>query len=422
MIGKKPKIRIGLVIPLIFISFSIIGYFVQSQAFYFETSPIIIDKANNNAGIYDSQFKFPLDLPEFLDFEPMLRMKQTSEINESFEEKLALINPISTSENLTGASIRIAIIDSGLNDTDWINSANIVNRSTVVPNTTIFDNLGHGSAVTGIIAKIAPNAELISIKVTDSSGDIKQDWVEDALQIAKSFDVNIVHASLGSPNITAISQDLIDEITAENISLVFSAGNSGPYASSIGSPAVFTESIAVGMAFNRTSIPYSSSVGPRPSGTIGPDILAPGILIPTYINSNEAVEVSGTSFAAPFVTGAIALLQEAFPMYSPAIIKAALLDTADFINTSYPIQQGSGFLNTEKALQRLKNLQSDPMLTFSPKRVSSDFRYFGQSINGLNRVYRLGLYSSINSTLDMNASGVLPIEASLADNISTIKP
>jgi hypothetical protein len=414
--------RKGLIIPLLFFSLSTIGYFVDTQMLYFEESPFSIDKAENNANSLNSLLKSSFNIPEFLEFEPILRMKKTSEINESFEEKLDLINPISSSENLTGASIRIAIIDSGLNDTNWINPSKIVNRSSVVPNTTIYDNIGHGSAITSIIAKIAPNAEIISIKVTDSSGEIKQGWVEEALQLAQTFNVSIIHASLGSPNITAISQDLINEITGKNTSLVFSAGNSGPYAGSIGSPAVFTESIAVGMAYNHTSIPYSTSVGPRPSGTIGPDILAPGILIPSYENADKEVEVSGTSFASPFVTGAIALLQEAFPMSSPAILKAALLDTAHFINTSTPIQQGNGFINVKKAFQRLQDLQTIPILTFAPKSISSTFRYFGQSINGLNRVYRLGLYSSINCTLTVNASGVLPIEANLTNEISLIKP
>ena len=87
-----------------------------------------------------------------------------------------------------------------------------------------------------------------------------------------------------------MNKSIINEIINQNISLIISAGNAGPYSSSLTTPAIFDETISVGMAFNETLIPIFSSVGPRPSGLLGPDLVAPGVNIPGYID-NDTVDI-----------------------------------------------------------------------------------------------------------------------------------
>ncbi|MFX1505909.1 MAG: S8 family serine peptidase, partial [Promethearchaeota archaeon] len=312
--------------------------------------------------------------------------------------------------NYTGKNVKIAILDSGINNIEWI--GNLTASYTTIPNSTnIQDNDGHGTFVGSIISRIAEKAELISIKVSDSSGFISAKSVEDGLKLALNNNVSIVHASLGSIHLDALNSSLIAQINSQNITTVFSAGNEGPFASSLTSPAIFAETIAVGMAYNQTHLLSSTSCGPRPSGILGPDIVAPGVNITGYDHLGTRGSRTGTSYAAAFVTGTLALLKEAFPEITPLTLKAALLETAHFMNNTSPIRQGNGFLDISKAYKLLKTINStNPLLSFAPRGLSSYFTYFGHSVNGVNRTYRLSLYSTINTTLtDINTTQSFPV-------------
>ena len=257
-------------------------------------------------------------------------------------------------------------------------------------------------------------------KISYILGFIEKNYVDKAIRHAQLWNASIIHASIGSPDIFAVNKTLIEELSSDNITLVVSAGNDGPFGMSLTSPAVFDHAIAVGMAFNQTHLPSATSAGPRPSGLLGPDILAPGVNIPTYSNTGEPVNVTGTSFAAPFVTGSLALLLQAFPSSSPSLLKTAIIASANFLNKTSPIRQGNGLLNLKLAHHMLSELNSTPILALSPKVISSDFSYFGHSINGQERSYRIGLYSSINTTfIEMNSSELEQIIAESSFNIGS---
>ncbi len=352
---------------------------------------------------------FSSAFPESTNFEQFLglnneifpKIQRIGDENETFKAILELINPQTIIEDgFTGENVTIAILDSGINDVGWI--TNLVAKFTTISNSTqVDDDNGHGTLVGSIISKIAPNANLISIKVSDSSGFAKTKWIEEGVKLALSNNVSIIHASLGTTNLEALNYSLIASLSNNNITTVFSAGNYGPYSTSLSSPAIFAETIAVGMAYNQTDIYFSSSKGPRPSGMMGPDLVAPGVEIIGYNHEGNIINESGTSFAASFVTGALALLKEAFPEASPTTLKAAILETALFMNNTSPIRQGNGLLDISKAYELLlKRINvSTPLFTFAPREISSYFSYFGHAINGLNRTYRISLYSTIDTNL-----------------------
>ena len=399
-------------ILLIIIIISISGSYSRGSATFsenryelslLEQSPsLIVDNPSSN-------FNYPLEL--FIQ-EGVLKITDAEDIDEHFAGILDLINPIPENKGLTGENITIAILDSGINNTAWINDQKIVSLPPIAPNTTDFDEIGHGTQIASIISKIAPNAELISIKIADRDGRIKNEWVEEGIRLAQSLNVSIIQASFGTQDIFAVNSTLIEELINENITLVFATGNAGPFGMSMMSPAIFDDVFAVGMTFNQTHLPYSTSSGPRPSGLLGPDILAPGVDIPSYSHTGEPVNVTGTSYAAPFVTAGVALLREAFPEYSPSILKTAIVASASFLNGTSPIRQGNGLFDLNSAYEKLNAMNSIPIISLSPKVISSDFSYFGHSINGQERVYQIGLYSTINTKfIEMNTTEIEPISA-----------
>ncbi|MHA2073999.1 MAG: S8 family peptidase, partial [Candidatus Hodarchaeales archaeon] len=347
-------------------------------------------------------------------------IQQSEDVESAFEKFYNQTNPFLVDKQLSGNNITVAVLDSGINNNSWVTIQEP--RYTAIPNgSKVEDDSGHGTLVGGIIKKIARNVKLISIKVTDDTGFAKAVWLEKGLELALNLNVSIIHASLGSTQLDSINTSLISEISENNIPFIVSAGNFGPYGASITSPAIFSEVISVGMAFNQTTVPLVSSSGPRPSGILGPDILAPGINIVGYNHDNNVVNESGTSFAAPFVTGAMALMKEKFSEVSTTTLKATLLDSARFINNISPIHQGNGFIDLSGMyLKLLETDEENPLFVFAPREINSFFSYFGHSINGENRTYKISLYTTLNSTFskfDLVQTSPRPTNDTINDTI-----
>ncbi|MFX0087569.1 MAG: S8 family serine peptidase, partial [Candidatus Hodarchaeota archaeon] len=346
-------------------------------------------------------------------------------VNDSFNAIYNQINPFLVKNESTGKNTTIAILDSGINNNSWI-SIREPRYTTITNSTEVNDDSGHGTLVAGIITKIAPSSRLISIKVTKEDGLSKIKWVEDGLKLALSLNVSLIHISSQLTQLDAINSTLLSEISTRNIPVVTSAGDYGPYGASLTSPAIFQEVIAVGMAYNQTHLLYDkikaseSSKGPRPSGIMGPDIVAPGINIVGYDHNDIETNRTGTSFAASFVTGGIALLKESFPNASTTTLKAAILDSAKFMPEISPIHQGNGFFDLSKTYYRLLHTNdTDPLFIFAPREISSYFTYFGHAINGVNRTYRISLYSTINSKLsEVNITQTYPSRNNQSTNMT----
>lgn len=93
-----------------------------------------------------------------------------------------------------------------------------------------------------------------------------------------------------------------------------------------------------------------SSRGPVTSNwQIKPEIIAPGVDIISTVPEGYA-SLQGTSMAAPYVAGALAVLKQAHPDWTPGQLKAALLTQTDFLPNQEPIDQGMGQVNVQAAL------------------------------------------------------------------------
>jgi subtilisin family serine protease len=176
----------------------------------------------------------------------------------------------------------------------------------------------HGTAVAALLVGnqsgrspgLLPEAELIAVDTFHRLG--RHGDVSDAYSIVKALDylesrkVEIVNLSLAGPA-NALLERAVKSLTDKGVILVAAAGNDGPKAKPV-YPAAYPDVVAV-TAVDRQKRPYRRAArGPHI------DLAAPGVNVWIAASVKGAKPRSGTSFAAPFVTAAIALAKKSDPV------------------------------------------------------------------------------------------------------------
>ncbi len=185
---------------------------------------------------------------------------------------------------------------------------------------------GHGTPVAGIIAAaqdnrvgisgIAPGARVMALRAGTASGFLEEDDVAEAILYAVANGCRIVNMSFGDAAISFLLRDAIRFGVSQGVAFVASAGNSGGAAPNY--PAAFDETISVSAANRFGEIAPFSSFG----STI--DMTAPGEEIFSLQIGNGYGLHNGTSFSAPMVSAALALIWSEYPNLSLAQAQSAL--------------------------------------------------------------------------------------------------
>jgi len=269
----------------------------------------------------------------------------------------------------TGTNQIVAITDTGIykdhQDFGTIKVIDLVGDSAQLGG----DGNGHGTHVASTAcAKTsslyyghAPDADLISVKVFDNTGQWRAGHnIKRIFEDAYAEGATINNNSWGSQTngfYTTIDRDAdIVCCKHKDYVLVVAAGNAGPNAVTLGSPASSKNSIVVGSC--RTSDPEKlsnfSSRGPTRDGRIKPDLLAAGenIMSAKTQTNNEYTALSGTSMATPQISGAVALLKQYLEDKNPssALIKALLINGATEIPDEPRSSQGWGRIDMERTI------------------------------------------------------------------------
>lgn len=219
-----------------------------------------------------------------------------------------------------GEGIKIAVIDSGCD----INHDSIKDNIIGVRNFTdedrknqniVIDRVGHGTHVIGTIAAkgqnntvvgVAPNVGIYVLKAIDRTGSGKLSWVVNAINYAVKLKVDIISMSLGMSQSNDKLERAIKEAINKDILVVCAAGNDGDGNSEsfeYSYPAAYPDVISVG-AVDKNGVPASFS-----NSNLAIDLLAPGVNILSTFPNNQFAILSGTSMAAPHVSGSLALLK-----------------------------------------------------------------------------------------------------------------
>jgi subtilisin family serine protease len=218
-----------------------------------------------------------------------------------------------------------------------------------------YDANGHGTQTMGVMVGgdaggtsigMAPGAKWIAVKIYDDSDTTTYSIIHDAFQWL--LDPDGITGTVDAPDVVNISWDLdvvgscvpefqtdIGTLKAAGIAVAVSAGNYGSNASTSVSPANYSNSFAVGAVDETKTITSFSSRGPSAcGGATFPELVAPGYNIKTAdlsfggVIPNPYAYVTGTSFSAPHVAGAMALLLSALPDLTPAELEQAFTATA----------------------------------------------------------------------------------------------
>ena len=187
------------------------------------------------------------------------------------------------------------------------------------------DKNGHGTHVAGIIAAdggadglgvygVAPAANIYAYQVCSASGSCWADDVAAAVRMAADSGANVVNLSLGSDSSSPLIYNAVAYASSKNVLVVAAAGNDGPYAGSIDFPAANQEVVGVGaLDVNKVVSDWSSrGVNSQTEAYVVEDgdieFAAPGVSVESAWKDGGYAILSGTSMAAPHVSGLAAKL------------------------------------------------------------------------------------------------------------------
>lgn len=229
----------------------------------------------------------------------------------------------------TGAGIRVGIIDSGLENDHPKLAGRVVENVTVemtddgpvvVPDEGV-DMFGHGTACGAIILSMAPEVELVSIRVLGADLRGKGTAFAAGLEWAIDQGLPVCNLSLSSKSesLYPVFHDLADRAYFRSIALV-SAANNVPAASY---PSLFSSVFSV--AAHAEADPWRLYYNPSPPVEFG----AWGVDVPIAWKDGGSTVATGNSFAAPHIAGLVALILSKHPDLTPFEVKAVLASVAD---------------------------------------------------------------------------------------------
>lgn len=290
-------------------------------------------------------------------------------------------------KGLTGAGVRIAIVDTGVYPHRDLAGRIAAFYDLVRGRRVPYDDNGHGTHVAGLAAGSgaasggryagsAPGAEVVAVKALDRYGAGRTSTLIAAIQWvvreAPRLGVRVLNLSLGTQPAGGCEQDplcrAVGAAWAAGLVVCCAAGNEGPGAGTVASPGISPHAITVGAMDDRRTpgreddtLASFSSRGPTPDGLTKPDLLAPGVAVvslrapgslldktqPRDRVGPDYLRLSGTSMATPLVAGVCACLLQRDPGATPDAIRAALRAAAQDWGLP-PNDQGAGYLDCHR--------------------------------------------------------------------------
>ncbi|MEV4638201.1 S8 family serine peptidase [Actinoplanes sp. NPDC049548] len=243
-------------------------------------------------------------------------------------------------ETTTGAaSVKIAVLDTGVAKTGDLTGAVLAGYNYVSNNTNTADDYGHGTTVASLVAGRGNNGQgmaggcwscaIIPVKVLDKNGGGYDSNIAKGIVYATNAGAKIINMSLGGTASSKVLADAVSYANLKGVLVVAAAGNAGrtSQATTKQYPAAYPDVVAVG-ATARESDARADFSSYNKSGDSWVDMAAPGIVSGMDRFGNYHTGEAGTSFAAPMVAGAAGLIKTVHPSYTGWSLQRALLTSA----------------------------------------------------------------------------------------------
>lgn len=236
----------------------------------------------------------------------------------------------------TGRGVRVGVVDSGIDASHPAVGGMVRGGVTIVDQSgqitydesSYEDALGHGTACAGIVHSVAPDAELYAIRVMGPSGGGTGAMFAAGLRWALENNLQVLNLSLGTTKRDWIAafHELTDAAYFKNV-VVVTAANNFPQPSI---PSLFASVVSV--ACHEEKDPFVFYYNPSPPVEFG----APGIEVAVAWQGGGYATMTGNSFAAPHITGIVALILAKHPGLEPFVVKTVLRSTASNVREDGP--------------------------------------------------------------------------------------
>jgi serine protease AprX len=318
----------------------------------------------------------------------------------------------------TGKGVGVAVIDTGVaGDLPDFRVSQSDARSRVVASAVVnpeaanaTDAYGHGTLVAGILAGnsgyraagdplrgkyagAAPDANIVSVKISDEQGDATVLDAIYGLQFAvdhrAEYNIRVINLSFASEEAQSYTTDPLDAAVEaawfNGIVVVAAAGNDGNTDDAVGyAPGNDPYVITVGAVDDKATkgvtddvITDWSSRGITQDGFAKPEIYAPGAhivanlapdsaftsLCPECVVNGNYIQAGGTSLSAPIVAGTVAAILEKRPTWTPDMVKGALLNTTRTIAGGREIDALNAYNASTDKLKSNQGLTPNTLVT-----------------------------------------------------------
>jgi thermitase len=278
--------------------------------------------------------------------------------------------PASWAANPGHPRVVLAIVDSGVDAGHPDLKAKIVGAyNSADGNAEVKDFVGHGTHVAGIaaaltnnqigVAGVAPECSILAVKVAPGSSTAPStEGIARGILYSLEKGAQVINLSLGSRRESMAITDAVKQALARNVVVVVAMGNDAGNIKSW--PAAVPGVIAVGSTDARDQRSRFSNYGDWISVTApGSDILSTFPFNSNMIGQKEYGSISGTSMAAPFVTGLAGLIRSKYPNLPAAEVKRVIeASSEDLGKPGFDPEFGFGRVHAARALSRASELDA----------------------------------------------------------------
>ncbi len=368
---------------------------------------------------------------------------------------------------VSGSNVTVAVLDTGVNALHGDLAGRVVQNVRLVDtqssptgfaNPVPVENVantdpvnGHGTFVAGVVAAsgissggkydgVAPGANILGL----SAGDLNLTHVlagfDYVLEKGAALNVGVINCSF-SANTVYDSHDPVNiatkMLTDNNVNVVFSAGNRGNGNGTLNPYAAAPWVISVGATDETGRLANFSSRGIFGNTQSSPSLVAPGVSVVSLRSATTQTgtlgvagadssrltpaevphytTASGTSFSAPQVAGAVALMLQANPALTPAEIKDILQRSATPLPKFFGHEVGAGMLNTHAAVIEaafperrtglFRSVMSQNKVSFNTA-VTQDFQ--GDAVPGIASSTNIGIpVNTIQASINIAWGSIL---------------